>query len=91
MNWIQAAGAKASVEYKENGGGTHLPSVPEIHFKLEIKEQKKKKTSSIFSAPARLTAGANGRGCRGPARLELLSWFGWKRPKGKKDKTQDSI
>lgn len=43
MKWIQAAGANTSVEYKENGGGTHLPSVPEIHFKLEIKEKKKEK------------------------------------------------
>lgn len=48
MKWIQAAGANASVEYKENGGGTHLPSVPEIHFKLEIKEQQKKKRQAYF-------------------------------------------
>lgn len=50
MKWIQAAGANASVEYKENGGGTHLPSVPEIHFKLEIKEQKKKNVKHIFGS-----------------------------------------
>lgn len=39
LKWIQAAGASTSAEYKENGSGMHLPSVPKIHFKLEIKEK----------------------------------------------------